>query len=456
MTPAPLNYRFRAGEIAALLDDSDAAVLVYTASLHDNVAEATAGRDIVLIAIDDTGTPDGLGVPWAEAVAAPAPLPERVPEDTELWVYTGGTTGQPKAAVWRADDLLALQLYSAYAPLGIDLPTSMQQVIDIARSPETPHVVLLPLAPFMHGTALFTAMNTLVVGGTVLVTSNARLDADQAVELILTRDVTRLVVAGDAVTLPVVDAAERAGVKRLGKVNSVISSGMRFSPEVKRRLHEMADVTIVDLLAATEAGPFAVTTTSSVDDLPGLPELQPNAVVLDENFNEVQDQPGARGILGLRGTLPMRYHGDEEKTRETFPIINGHRTVIPGDWVNVLPNRRVELLGRGSAVINTGGEKVYPAEVEEALVTHPKITDAAVVGVPDPRFGEVVAAVVVAESEVSEEELSKHLDEQLAGYKKPRKYLFRPSLERSPHGKVDLRRVRQSIIDAEQGADSTS
>ena len=149
---------------------------------------------------------------------------------------------------------------------------------------------------------------------------------------------------------------------------------MRFSPETKRGLHELGDLTIFDMLASTEGGGFAVTTTTGVGDLPGRPKLFPTAVVLDENMNEVQDRPGALGVLAQRGALPLGYHGDREKTEATFPVIGGVRHVVPGDWVRVEDDRHIEFLGRGSGVINTGGEKVYPLEVEEALLSHPAVT----------------------------------------------------------------------------------
>jgi 3-oxocholest-4-en-26-oate---CoA ligase len=223
---------------------------------------------------------------------------------------------------------------------------------------------------------------------------------------------------------------------------------MRFGDDAKRRLHDLGVTSIVDLLASTEAGPFAVTTTTSAADLPGRPRLLPGAVVLDERDRDVSARPGATGVLGLRGTLPAGYHGDEAKTRETFRLIDGARHVVVGDWARVLDGGFIELLGRGSSVVNTGGEKVYPAEVEEALLSHPAIADAVVVGVPDPRFGEIVAAVAVPRgAPPSDDALRAHLDERLAGYKKPRRIRFRADLERSPHGKLDLARVRDWLTE---------
>jgi 3-oxocholest-4-en-26-oate---CoA ligase len=323
------------------------------------------------------------------------------------------------------------------------------EAVSIAVAPATPRTATLPLAPFIHGTALFTSLNTLILGGTVIIHASPHYDAEEALRLVHDEDATRLVLAGEAVALPLVTAAERTG-HGLGQVRSVLSSGMRLSDEMKRRLHALADLTVVDLLAATEGGPFATAITSGVDDLPARLRLMPEAAVLDDDGAEVQDQVGALGLLAYRGALPKGYFRDEVKSRAAFPEINGQRYVVPGDWARVLDeNGHIELLGRGSAVVNTGGEKVYPAEVEEALLQHADVDDAVVFGIPDPRFGAAVTAVIVpaAGASVDLQELAAHLDQRLAGYKKPRHVLLRESLDRSPHGKVDLTRLEREAVE---------
>lgn len=447
VTPVPLNFRYRAGEVAALLDDSGAAVLIYPTSLAAVAREARvqAADDPLLVWIRDDDTADPAGVPWADVVEGDSALPTSAPDGNELWIYTGGTTGRPKAVRWDEQDMFEVQMFATYSLSGLASPDTMADAVRIASDPATPHIVNLPLAPFMHGTALTTSMNTLTLGGTVLVTSSARLDPEAAVRFANEGRATRIIVAGDAVTIPLVEAAERMGA-RLQTVTSVMSSGMRFSAESKRRLHQLGALTIFDLLASSEGGGFAVTTTTGIDDLPGRPKLFPTAVVLDENNNEIQDRPGALGVLAQRGALPLGYHRDHEKTKATFPVINGVRHVVPGDWVRVEDDGHIEFLGRGSGVINTGGEKVYPLEVEEALLSHPAVADAVVLGIPDTRFGEIVTAVVERGSEVSASELADHVDELLAGYKRPRHILFRSSLDRTPTGKVDVGKLREEVV----------
>lgn len=442
--PVPLNYRLRANELAALLDDADARVLIaptsYTDVARDAAAAASAPPDLIWIHDNDgTASPS-----WDEATATAAPLPSP-PDDAELWLYTGGTTGRPKAVRWDEQEMFEAQMAPTYSVMGLEWPRTVDDAVRIATHPATPVVVTLPLSPFLHGTALTTAMNTLTLGGTVLVTSSPRLDADASVRFASEASATRLIVAGDGVAMPLVEAAERLDI-RLPAVRTVISSGMRFSPDTKRRLHALGDMTIIDMLASTEGGVYASTTTSGARDLPGRPRLFPSAVVLDQDMNDVQDRPGALGILAQRGALPLGYYGDPEKTAATFPVINGVRHVMPGDWVRVEDDRHIEFLGRGSGVINTGGEKVYPLEVEEVLLEHPAVADAVVLGAPDPRFGEIVTAVIARRQDVTADELLAFVDERLAGYKRPRHVLFRPSLDRTPTGKVDMAALRDEVI----------
>ncbi|NEE00482.1 AMP-binding protein [Phytoactinopolyspora halotolerans] len=470
VAPVPLNFRYRANELRDLLLDCEARMLVYPSSLGAVVTEAIAGLQSppAQLEVDDDAAPTAPTTPttptaataattstgpagqagptavaYHEAVAEPGALPAVPPPGGELRLYTGGTTGMPKAVLWDTDHLLDGMLFSTYSLVGIDPPQTVEEAVAIAVD-RAPRVATLPLAPFIHGTALFTSLNTLVLGGTVIIHASPRLDVEEALRLLHDEAATRLVLAGDAVALPLVTAAEQAGTG-LGQVRSVISSGMRLSDETKRRLHALADLTIADLLAATEGGPFAAAITSSVDDLPARLKLMDDAAVLDNDGVEVQDRVGALGRLAFRGAFAKGYLGDEAKTRETFREFGGRRYVVPGDWARVLGDGHIELLGRGSAVVNTGGEKVYPAEVEQALLDHPEVDDAVVFGTPDRRFGEAVTAVIVpaAGASIDPAELANHLDRRLAGYKKPRHVLFRDSLERSPHGKLDLARLKR-------------
>lgn len=449
ITPVPLNFRFRSGEVAALLDDSGAKALIYTTSVTDVVTEAVAqaAGDVFLVKIDDDASSAAApGASWAETIAVDAPLAAQAPDGAEMWIYTGGTTGRPKAVRWDVQDMFEVQMFSTYTLADLPWPETVAEAAEIAANATSPLMVNLPLAPFMHGTALTTSMNTLTLGGTVLVTSSPKFNADAAVRFANDASATRIIVAGDAIAVPLVESIEKLG-QGLPTVTSVMSSGMRFSPEVKERLHAITSLTVLDLLASSEGGAFAVTTTTGPQDLPGRPRLLPTATVLDDDRREVHNRPGALGVLAQRGALPIGYHADQAKTDATFPVINGIRHVVPGDLVRVEEDGYFEFLGRGSGVINTGGEKVYPLEVEEALLTHPGVADVVVVGMPDSRFGEIVTAVVErsTSSEVTADELIGFVNPILAGYKRPRHILFRPSMDRTPTGKVDLAQMRAEI-----------
>lgn len=451
--PVSINYRYRAAEVAELLVAAEPAVLVFSAANRDAAVEAarTAGAAAsprLLVEVGNGG--DGAGVvPFEDLLAVPPaelPDPDR---EAELYVFTGGTTGTPKAVVWGIGSLLDIQQSSIYPPVGLEVPADLEAAVGLAVAPDRPRVVTLPLAPFIHATALFSAMNTLALGGTVVIYPEPSLDPVAVAELIVQAGVTRLIVAGDAVAVPILEALEQRGGGAPLELRSVISSGMRFSDETKRRLHRLGSVTIVDILASTEGGPYAMATTVREEDLPARFRLTDDAVVLDGRQAEVQDHPGATGVLAYRGSLPKGYLNDPEKSAQAYPVINGVRHVSPGDYVRVQEDRHIELLGRGSSVVNTGGEKVYPAEVEQVLLEHPGVTDAVVFGMPDERWGERVAAMVAVEpgAGVTEEGLLSFLGDRLAGYKKPRHLVLRDSLERSPTGKLNMAALKRALGD---------
>ncbi|MEW1981693.1 AMP-binding protein [Citricoccus sp. NPDC079358] len=465
--PVSINYRYLGAELAGLLTVAEPVVLVLASGARAAVEDAldrlagTAGRPELLIEVGDTGEPEGpvgrerAGVVRVrfEELAAPGPGRSTAPRrfepgrEAELYMFTGGTTGTPKAVVWRIGDLLHIQQSSIYGPVGRDVPADLNAAVGIAVEDDLAPIRTLPLAPFIHATALFSAMNTLALGGTVVINPDPSFRAGDVARLIESAGVTRLIVAGDAVALPLLDALEAELGGRGSSLTSVISSGMRFSDDTKRRIHALGRVAIVDILASTEGGPYAVATTTRAEDLPARFRLSEDAVVLDDAQREVQHEPGAIGVLAYRGALPVGYLHDPVTSAATYPVINGVRHCSPGDYVRVGEDGYIDLLGRGSSVVNTGGEKVFPGEVEEALLEHPAVADAVVFGVPDPRWGEAVAAAVALEpdADVTERDLMEHLAGRVAGYKKPRTLVLRDSLDRGPTGKLNLSRLKASI-----------
>jgi acyl-CoA synthetase (AMP-forming)/AMP-acid ligase II len=474
--PVSINYRYRGAEVAALLAVARPAALVHapvTGPAVQDALERVAGTEASPRFVVETGGGGADGTPvrdpavlppkvarlaYADLVAAvPAPLPDPG-RDAEIHVFTGGTTGTPKAVVWGIGDLLHIQQSSIYAPLGLEYPADMEAAVAVAVSADRPAVTTLPLAPFIHATALFSVMNTLALGGTVVINPDPSLVPEDVARLIVEERVSRLIVAGDAVAVPIVEALETRLQGARSGLSSVISSGMRFSDETKRRIHRLGQVAIVDILASTEGGPYAIATTTRAEDLPARFRLAEDAVVLDEARREVQDVPGATGVLAYRGALPKGYLDDPQKSEESYPVINEVRHCSPGDYVRVEAHGVIDLLGRGSSVVNTGGEKVFPGEVEEALLDHPAVTDAVVFGTPDPRWGERVAAVVAVapDSGVTAQDLLDHLGPRLAGYKKPRTLILRDTLDRGPSGKLDMRAIKATLAGAGPGRSGTA
>jgi acyl-CoA synthetase (AMP-forming)/AMP-acid ligase II len=445
VAPVAINYRYRSHEVRALLTDCDARVLLAPTSLGEIAREATEGLSptVEVIAVDDRGTPVPGSVDYAAIIRSGGSMPEQAPSGAELRLYTGGTTGAPKAVVWDMDTLLHARRQSTWGIVGVEPPEDLGEAVRIAVDPSTPRVIALPLPPLLHGTAQSTTMGALALGGTVVLQAAAHLDVHEALRLAREHEVTRLIVAGDAVALPFVEAVEASG-EPLPHLTSILSSGMRFSDDVKRRLHAQGDIMIVDLLASSEGGPFAFGITRGMGDLPAVFMTTPGTVLLDDEMNEVAPVAGALGILAFRGVLPIGYYGDPDKTARAFPVLNGERYVVPGDWARARGDGSIELLGRRSAVVNTGGEKVFPAEVEQVLLSHVAVDDAIVFGLPDARFGEVVSAMLVPAhgATIDIPDLVAHLDFHLAGYKKPRHFFVRPSLGRSQTGKVELAAVK--------------
>jgi acyl-CoA synthetase (AMP-forming)/AMP-acid ligase II len=462
--PVNVNYRYTSEELVALLADADAAAMVFSAELAGNVTDVAARlpslRLLVMVGADatvrDVAVPD-VAVPDAaelgELLAAHAPRPARPrPGSDELFMYTGGTTGKPKGVIWRLSDLMHSMEVSVFQRLGVTaLPGTLDEAVRVAaaarsagRSP-----VMMPAVPLMHATGLFNSMGALLAGGRVVTARPGRLDPPHVWETVAAQRVRTLVVAGNAVCQPLVDelvAAERAGRPHdLSSLDSVVSSGTVLSDRLKRALHERASVTITDAIASSEGGPFAYAVTSSADDLPArFYPAAPTKVLAGDM--PVAPGSGQVGVLAFGGPLPLGYYKDTAKTTATFRTVDGVRYTMPGDLAVVEQDGAIRFLGRGAGVINTGGEKVHPQEVEDALLAHPGVTDASVVGVPDETWGERVMAVVATGSTaLTAAELRDAVRARLAGYKVPRGIVLLPSLPRTPSGKLELAEVRRIL-----------
>ena len=469
LIPVNTNYRYTEDELVYLWDNADVEAVIFHGTFTDRVAAVRArlpglklwwwvddgssacpdwATDYARVT-DDSGATD-----YARVQASPANRirPDRSGDDL-LFIYTGGTTGMPKGVMWRQDDLFAVLNRTGEVRYPED--GSTDDVRRILHAPlKYPPPRLLPGPPLMHGTGLFTAMSVLNSAGAIILPTARHLDVEALLDLIQAERVTELSIVGDAFAKPLLAALDAEPDRwDISSLWLVISSGVIWSAEVKAGLlRHNAKLTMVDSLGSSEAVGMARSTSrlgsqaSTADFV-----LGPDARVVDEIGRDVPPGSGTAGRVALKGRGPVGYYKDPEKTAATFAVIDGERWTIPGDFATVRADGTVQLLGRGSVCINTGGEKVFPEEVEEALKLHPAVADAVVVGVPDERFGEAVTAVVEARHGHSLPdglELVQWVRARLAAYKAPRHVLGIETIGRSPSGKVDYRRLKQYAADS--------
>ncbi len=447
--PVNLNYRYRSKELVPLLEDAGVSALVYHGALADRVREAAdgLGRDLFLIEVTDGDAAPLPGASAFEAVIGAAPPASRQARsgDDEFLLYTGGTTGLPRGVRWRHRAVFGMQQLQI-GQRGLDVPTDAAElaaaVAQLHARDDAP--TALVVSPLMHGTAIFNSMGAFGLGGTVVLCTSRSLDPDEICRLIATYRIRQLSIVGDAFAKPILaalDDAEAAGTPYdLSSLERVTSVGVTWSGEVKQGLLRHADVVLVDGVAASEGGGFATAETRRGDPVvTGRFRLGPSAKVLREDGTEVTPGSGEVGYLAASGPLPDGYLNDPDKTARTWKTIGGVRYVVPGDMAKLDPDGTVVLLGRGSEVVNTGGEKVFVEEVEQAIATDPGVEDVLVVGVPDDRFGTRVAAVVQLAhgAHRTERAIVDHVGEQLADHKRPRQVVFVEAVPRTPAGKAD-------------------
>jgi acyl-CoA synthetase (AMP-forming)/AMP-acid ligase II len=454
LAPVNTNYRYADDELAYLWANADARAVIFHGIFTERVERLrTRLPEIKLYMHVDDGTqacPDW-AVAYEEAAAAdPGERPVRGPEgrsgDDLYLLYTGGTTGLPKGVMWRQDDLFAVINSGSPAKLPEDKgPEAIAAAIETFSSAMS--IVLMPACPLMHGTGAFTAIAALNVGGEVVTLADRTFDAGRLLDTIEAEKVTLLTIVGDAFAQPIREALDaNPGRWDISTLFAVISSGVMWSEDTKRGLlAHHPNMLLIDVFSSSEAvGMGSSVSTGAESAHTATFKLGEGVRVIDEDGGMIEPGSEQVGRLALSGRVPVGYYNDPEKTARTFPTIDGRRWSVPGDYATVDGDGTIHLLGRGSVVINTAGEKVFPEEVEEVLKTHPAVADAAAVGIPDPRFGERVGAVVALrpDAAVEDAELVAYVKERLASYKAPRLIVFVPSLERSPAGKLDYAALR--------------
>ncbi len=456
LVPVNTNYRYLDDELAYLWQNADAVAVIFHGCFTERVA---AVRERVPQVRDWLWVDDGSGeMPeWATAYESVVTVPtERVVPawgrsgDDILMIYTGGTTGMPKGVMWRQDDLIRAVI-SVSNPLFNEDPETIgfTAAIDSLEAPGMPG---MPACPLMHGTGWFTANLYLTAGGSLVLLEDRHLDIEELLDTIQREKVGALTIVGDAFAKPILRVLDAQPDRwDLSSLFLITSSGVMWSEGSKQGLlKHNPNMFLIDSFSSSEAiGLGQSVSSSGAEEKTAHFSLGNGAQVISDDGHAVQAGSGERGRVAVPGNQPLGYYKDPEKSAATFIEFEGVRYSMPGDYATIEADGTITLLGRGSVCINTGGEKVFPEEVEEALKTQAQVHDAVVVGVPDEKFGEAITAVVeiAPGASVESAELIEHVKAVLAAYKAPKTVLFVDSIGRAPNGKVDYKRHKQYALD---------
>jgi acyl-CoA synthetase (AMP-forming)/AMP-acid ligase II len=447
--PININYRYVADELRYLFDNADLKAIVHHRRFAPQIATVKDEMPLLrhLIAIDDESGEDvrrlgALDYEAALAAASPArDFPARSPDDLYI-LYTGGTTGMPKGVMWRQQDVIFT------LGGGIDHATGIpaQRPEDLSAKMAPTPVVMMAIAPLMHGASQWGTFGSLFTGNKVVLYGERSFEADAVWRIIEKERVQTLAITGDAMARPLIEALEGPSASR--DVSSLVvlaSTAAVFSPSVKQQFKQrFPNMIVTDSVGASETGFHGTSLYQAGESSAartGVVRVRPgrDTTVVDENGRPLAPGSGVIGKLARTGNVPLGYYKDAKKTAETFVEVDGRRYAIPGDFATLEADGTIVLLGRGSVCINSGGEKVFPEEVEAVLKAHPDVFDVVVVGVRDPRWGERVAAVLEPRPgrTPSLEALTAHCRDRIAGYKVPRALYLVERIERSPSGKPD-------------------
>lgn len=441
-----INYRYTTAEIEYVLADCTAAALFYQQEFATTVAPLPAALSHLHVMVQIGGADDGYQALVEDGDGAPLGI-ARSPDDGYL-LYTGGTTGRPKGVMWAAGDARAVQLESPTVrnPV-LTLDDHARQVAAVV----TPGRVL-PACPLMHGAGLNSSMAELLMGGTAVLLEKDSFNAAELWDQVERYSVSRILIVGDVFARPMLQALEAyPGRWDLSSLKVISSAGLMWSEEVKRGLvQQLPQLTLVDILGASEASGFGYAVTTATRQTPtGYFEPGRQTVIIDVETDRVlaDGEPGT-GWLARRPPFALGYFGDPEKTAQTYRTIGGTTYAIPGDMAERTPQGLIRLIGRGNLCINTGGEKVFVEEVEEALKRAPGIEDAIVVGVADETWGKAVVALISTAPAYDEAAARTVLEADLARYKLPRRMIVLDDLPRHASGKSDYRRATEIAVAA--------
>ena len=456
LVPVNTNYRYGDDELSYLWENADAVAVVFHGAFTERIEgilDRVPGVRGWLWVDDGSGPCPDWATPYedaAKSAIARVSAPWGRSGDDLYMLYTGGTTGMPKGVMWRQDDLFARLIDSAVRHYPVE---GGIEAVRASLEANPGGVTILPACPLMHGTGNFPSNTVLAEGGRVCLLESRRYDPSELLDTIAREKVNALVFVGDPFARPLLAALdEHPGKWDLSSLLMIISSGAMWSEPVKEGLlTHNPSMLLVDAFSSSEALGMGVSVSASGSAAKTASfTLGPDVKVLTEDGRQVEPGSDEVGVLALGGRNPLGYYKDEEKSERTFKEIDGVRYSIPGDFAQVDTDGTIHLLGRGSVSINSGGEKIFPEEVEEALKTHDAVRDAVVIGIPHPTYGEQIVAVVELNDGAprpSEAELIDHVKERLASYKAPRRVRIVSTIGRAPNGKVDYKRHRAESMD---------
>ena len=452
--PINVNYRYTAEELAYLFDDADVVAIVHDSPVAGEVANARGDR--VTINVDDPA--------FALAIEAASPARDFAPRsgDDHYILYTGGTTGMPKGVVWRHEDIFFGALgggnpggppITAPEQLAASVRDNPAQRLRVFLAPDDPgpdQFVSLALGPLMHASGQWSAFGTLLGGGKVVLYDGAPVDLRDVLDLVERERVNAMNMVGDTTARPLLEALARepsrwdtSSLVLLGSGGSILSGDVKGA--LMARLPSV--VAMIEGIGSSESPAQAVAvTTRTGTPAPSLTfTAKAETMVVDDNLRPIARGSDVVGRLATRGRVPLGYYKDTERSARTFVEIDGARWSLPGDMATIDADGTVHLLGRGSGCINTGGEKVYPEEVEAVVKGMPNVDDAVVVGAPDPTWGQRVVAIVASPDPIDLATLQEHCRPHLAGYKLPRAVHVVASIARTPAGKPDYAWARRVL-----------
>ena len=455
-----VNFRYLEDELHYIIDNSDAKFVVYSSQFAERIANIHSRCNKVshFIEADEKGSTASPINHFSENIQGllnqgdGSKLDIRRSPDDLVFIYTGGTTGMPKGVMWRQHDLWGGFGGGKSHPCAYRVLGDVNELAEAVTSFDKPFAQLIA-CPLMHGTGLFTALTTLTGGGTLVTMNRNGLDPELIWQTAQDSKAKSIVIVGDAFAKPMLNTLEaNLGKWALSGLRLIISSGVMWSSDTKEGLmHHLPQLICADLFGSSEALGFGNSISSAESGVQTARfEIGERCKVFNEAHVEVLPGSDEKGFIARTGPIPLGYYKDEAKSRKTFPVINGVRYSVPGDWCTVDENGYIQLLGRGSACINTAGEKVYPEEVEEALKRHADIDDALVLGLEDETWGMAVTAVIKTRTgeTLDTDEVHAHVKNLLAAYKAPKNYVMSEKSFRAVNGKADYKSARAFAIDS--------